>query len=124
MGKVGGGRSHWALWSLDIQLPNPRDSPVLLHSCLGAFALASGTFFLLPLLGWMPIMVSATNPSPGRPPQPSTPTPLCNVSHGLTLQKALSKYLQMRWLQPPTPSRTRVQRGAPPGVPLVPQPLD
>lgn len=40
------------------QLLNPREAPVLLHFCLGAFALASETFFPLPLLGWMPLMVS------------------------------------------------------------------
>lgn len=82
---------------------------MLPHSCLGAFSPASGPFFPLPLLGWMPLVVSATNPSPGRPHSRPHPTPFCDVRHGLTLQKALSRYLQMKRSHPPTPSRTRGQ---------------
>lgn len=85
----------------------PQGLPVLLHSCPGALALASGPFFLLPLLGWMPLMVSTTNPSPGRPHSRPHPTPFCDVRHELPLQKALSKYLQMKRSHPPPPSPSR-----------------
>lgn len=99
---------------------------MLLHSCPGALALASGPFFLLPPLGWMPLMASATNPSPGRPHSRPHPTPFCDVSHGLALQKALSKYLPMKRFHPPLtpiPQQDQSPGGGLPGVHLVPPPL-
>lgn len=37
----------------------------LLHFCLGAFALASETFFPLPLLGWMALWSAQSAPPQG-----------------------------------------------------------
>lgn len=93
-------------------LLNPRDSLMLLHFCLGTFALASKTFFLLSLLCWMPLMVNPAEPSPGRP---HNFLPLCN---------ARRKCLRVRQPHLPSPTRTRIQSQGPPEVRLVPPPPD
>lgn len=70
MGKRGGGR--WSLWALRSPVTQLLNSPrththlqVLLHFCLGAFALASETFFPLPLLGWMALWSAQSAPPQG-----------------------------------------------------------
>lgn len=47
------------------KLPPHTHLQVLLHFCLGAFALAFETFFRLPLLGWMPLWSALSAPPQG-----------------------------------------------------------
>lgn len=77
----GGGWSLWALWNPVTQLLNSPHThthlQVLLHFCLGAFALASETFFPAAPAWLDATVVSSVCPSPGGHPQLSTPlTPL------------------------------------------------